>query len=92
MRYWAELDGTTVVNIVVTGDEGSADPALVEYGSDNPAFIGGDYVGGHFYAPQPFPSWQRSQGQWVPPVPMPSDSDVWAWDEVSQSWLPLFGN
>lgn len=52
-----------------------------------PAFIGGDYVDGYLYEPQPFPSWTRSQGVWVPPIGKPEGSCFW--DEVVGQWVPL---
>lgn len=50
------------------------------------AFIGGSYVDDYFYAPQPYPSWTRNNGNWQPPTPMPTEGR-WRWDEDSLSWL-----
>jgi hypothetical protein len=54
----------------------------------NPAYIGGDYIEGWFYPPQPYPSWTRSEGSWIPPVPMPSEG-TWSWDETAQEWIEV---
>ena len=35
-----------------------------------PGFVGGDYVDGYLYEPQPFPSWVRLNGTWIAPVPV----------------------
>jgi hypothetical protein len=61
-------------------------PAPYEVEVIGAAWIGGDYVGGLFYPPQPFPSWTRGEGEWLPPVPMPDDGDFYAWNEDAQEW------
>ena len=53
------------------------------------AWVGGDYVGGYFYPPQPFPSWTRNEGEWLPPVPMPTDGQSYVWNEDAQEWQAL---
>lgn len=52
----------------------------------NPAWVGGDYVDGYFYAPQPFPSWTRHEGDWIPPKPRPQSIGNWLWNEQEQEW------
>ena len=52
----------------------------------NPAYVGGDYVDGYFYPEQPFASWTRSEGNWIPPVPMPDTEGNWQWNEELQEW------
>lgn len=40
-----------------------------------------------FYAPRPFPSWTLgSDWLWHPPVPYPSDGDVYMWHEATLTW------
>lgn len=40
-----------------------------------------------FIAPQPFASWTLdSETNWQPPVPMPTDGKMYAWDEAGQQW------
>jgi hypothetical protein len=46
-------------------------------------------VDGFFYPPQPYPSWTRSEGQWVAPVSMPDDGGRYQWNEESQEWVEL---
>lgn len=43
---------------------------------------------GAFIPPQPFPSWSLDTQtyNWVPPVPYPIDSEMYYWNEASQSW------
>lgn len=86
MRHYAEMDGDLVVNVVVADDNWQAPAVVIEYGADNPAHIGGDYVDGYFYAPQPFASWTRHLGKWVAPTPRPTTPGLWAWDENTLSW------
>lgn len=88
MKYLAEMDGAIVVNIIVADDDFPESQSFVTYTSANPAYIGGDYVDGYFYPPQPYPSWTRSAGDWQPPTPMPTEGR-WYWDEPSLSWVEL---
>lgn len=41
-----------------------------------------------FHDPQPYPSWTLNSETclWEPPVPMPTDSQLYKWNEGSQSW------
>lgn len=73
-----------VVNIAVQEDD--YEPMPYEVVLTGPAWIGGDYVGGYFYPPQPFPSWTRHEGEWLPPIPMPTDGGPYVWDEDAQKW------
>lgn len=87
MKQMAELDDDgRVVNIVATGNDQVDTATLVTYTSENPAYIGGDYVGGYFYPEQPYPSWTRHQGEWLPPVPQPTSEGNWLWNEEAQEW------
>ena len=44
-----------------------------------------------FYTPQPYPSWTLNQDTcyWEPPVPMPTDENLYNWDEETQSWVQV---
>lgn len=55
----------------------------------NPAYVGGKFIDGFFYAPQPFPSWTPHEGQWIAPKPMPEDEYSYVWDESAQEWTRL---
>ena len=81
-------DTGEVLNIIVCHDDESETPNLITYFDNNPASIGGDYLDGYFYPPQPFASWTRSEGEWVPPIPRPSEGQ-WVWDEELGDWIPL---
>ena len=56
----------------------------------NYAGIGFTYDAGRdaFIAPKPYASWtlEESTCCWIPPTAMPSDSNVYLWDEDSTSW------
>jgi hypothetical protein len=42
-----------------------------------------------FYAPQPYPSWilNESTWSWESPVPMPTDDQLYKWDEATVNWI-----
>jgi hypothetical protein len=45
-----------------------------------------------FVTPQPFPSWTLdSNVVWQPPVAVPSDGNMYNWNEDSQSWEVVSG-
>lgn len=76
--------GAEVVAINVQADDYAPAPYEVEV--TDAAWVGGDYVSGMFYPPQPFPSWTRGEGEWVAPVPMPDDGERYEWNEDAQEW------
>ena len=41
-----------------------------------------------FIPPQPHPSWALDEDTclWKPPTPMPTDSNMYIWDEATLSW------
>jgi hypothetical protein len=41
-----------------------------------------------FISPQPYPSWTLVEEtcQWTSPVPMPTDGNLYVWDESTISW------
>jgi hypothetical protein len=73
-----------VVNIVV--QDSNYYPKPYEVIVTDTAWIGGHYINGFFYPPQPFPSWTRNEGSWQPPIPYPNDDNVYTWNEDEQSW------
>ena len=47
-----------------------------------------------FYPPQPFPSWSISAATnwiWTAPVPYPTDSKMYRWDETTTNWIEVPG-
>jgi hypothetical protein len=42
-----------------------------------------------FIPPQPFPSWVLNEDTclWQSPVPMPTDGQLYNWDEATTSWV-----
>jgi hypothetical protein len=41
-----------------------------------------------FVPPQPYPSWTLdADANWQPPVAMPTDGQMYSWDETTTSWL-----
>jgi len=91
MKNYAVIENDLVVNVVVAEDEwvDGQTGEIVEYTDENPAFIGGTFVGGYFYKPQPYESWTRLEGEWIPPKPMPgsvANGFFWFWNEEIQDW------
>jgi hypothetical protein len=42
----------------------------------------------NFSSPQPYPSWTLDGNCiWQPPVPYPSDGNIYIWDEQQQKWI-----
>jgi hypothetical protein len=63
-----------------------------------PAYVGGDYVDGYFYPPQPYPSWTRNNGKWISPVAMPEltqeqidNKNYYKWNEEILNWELING-
>ena len=45
-----------------------------------------------FVPPQPFPSWTlNADAQWEAPVAMPTDGEMYTWDEDTTSWVAQHG-
>ena len=41
-----------------------------------------------FVPPQPYASWVLdANAQWQPPTPMPTDGQMYSWDEATTSWV-----
>lgn len=47
-----------------------------------------------FAPPRPYPSWNLDPDvcQWVAPVPMPTDGQMYSWNETTQTWEAKDGN
>lgn len=75
-----------VINIIICEDDATEAKDKIIYNDDNPAHIGGDYVDGYFYSPQPFLSWIRNQGLWCPPLIKPDGYHLW--NEELLLWEP----
>ena len=46
-----------------------------------------------FVPPQPFASWvlNESTAQWDAPVTMPTDGNMYSWDEATTNWVEING-
>jgi hypothetical protein len=43
-----------------------------------------------FIAPQPFPSWTLDANHdWQPPTPMPTDGELYLWNEEELEWVEV---
>ena len=88
MKKYAILDENNIVLNIFVADDNWQQENCVAYTDENPAYIGGDYVDNYFYAPQPYPSWTRNNGNWQSPTPRP-DGMSWRWDEDTLSWIEI---
>ena len=88
MKKFALLDENNVVTNISIADDSWDSTGWIEYTNNNPASIGGDYVDGYFYPVQPYPSWTRNDGQWLPPTSMPTEG-LWYWDEPTLTWIEM---
>ena len=77
-----------VINIIIVNDNYELNANEIVYTNNNPAYIGGDYIDGYFYPPQPFASWIRDNGNWQAPTPRPTEG-VCYWDEDTTSWVEV---
>ena len=50
-----------------------------------------DSVNDVFYAPQQYPSWILNNNTWLweSPIPYPTDSKVYKWDEATTNWVEI---
>jgi hypothetical protein len=79
-------DNGKVLNIIVCQDNQLQTKNLITYTDENIAYIGGNYIDGYFYPPQPYPSWSLDENfDWQAPAPMPTEGR-WSWDEDSLTW------
>ena len=87
MKNKAQInENNIVVNIATFDDDFETESNWIEYFDSNPAFIGGEYVDGFFYTPQPFASWTKDGfGSWQAPKQKPEDG-LWFWNETTQEW------
>lgn len=94
MSNFAVIKNGIVTNIVIADVEwaDAQTDTVIEYTESNPAYIGGEYVNGLFYSPQPFPSWVKVAGQWQAPIPMPTDAasgHAYIWNELITDWQDI---
>ena len=96
-KNYAQLDkNNKVINILVIEEENIeflSKNNYIEYSTKNPAIVGGDYYDKFFYPPQPYPSWTRKNGKWIPPIENPNSGDEYLeskyiWNEIEQNWFP----
>jgi len=77
-RTIAVIENDLVINIILDEDSESAEAALgkkcVEYTEENPAYIGGLYTNGKFYAPS------------IEIVAYPTDGAKYIWNEKDAKW------
>jgi hypothetical protein len=91
-KEWCEsnLGGTWVQTSYNTlGNVNSREGGVALY--KNYAGIGYTFDGTGFAAPQPYPSWSKDSETylWQAPTPMPTDGEIYRWDEETLSWVEV---
>jgi hypothetical protein len=87
MKNLAIFENNKVVNILNVDDEYELQNNEMFYTNDNQAYIGGEFTDGYFYSPQPYPSWLRKNGNWIPPKPLTKERVLVHWDESVIDWI-----
>jgi len=87
---WIQTSYNTRGNVHY-GQDGQPDGGVALRG--NYAGIGYTYDATNdvFYPPRPYNSWYISEGTnwtWTPPVPYPTDGNVYTWNEAATNWIP----
>jgi len=93
--YAHVVDGK-VVNLIVADAEWASQQdkpqEYIVYTLAMPAYMGGTYLNGMFYEPQPFSSWTMDPDspKWIPPIPRPEGALglYFDWDESKKEWIP----
>lgn len=49
--------------------------------------VGGEFFDNYLYTKSPFPSWLKSEGKWIAPVPYPQDGKEYYWEESETNWI-----
>jgi hypothetical protein len=101
-QYFAQLNDENIVIAlhVVTAEFIAANPerytgVWVETFTDNPnknyAGIGMEYLEAEqdFRNLQPYPSWTWANKVWNPPTPMPTDNQLYRWNEEDLEWVAI---
>lgn len=89
MKNVAIFENETVVNVIVVDDDYELATNEKEFATDNPAHIGGHYFEGYFYPAQPYPSWLRKSGEWIPPKPLTKPKYLVYWNEDIVDWSDI---
>lgn len=89
MKNIAIFDADTIVNIIVVNDDYELTENEKEFTAENPAHIGGHYQDGFFYPAQPYPSWLRKRGEWIPPKPLTKPKYLVYWNEDIVDWSDI---
>lgn len=88
---WVQTSYNTHGGIYYTPNTTTPDPDQSKALRKNYAGVGYSYdrENDAFIPPKPFPSWTLDSFSflWNPPIPMPTESGPYRWDEDSQQWI-----
>ena len=92
MPIFAIVENDKVTNTIVAESLNLAQDisglTCVEIDANSKCRIGSLYMDNDFTNPSPFPSWVYSQeiGDWIAPVPLPDDDNIYNWSENDLEW------
>jgi len=92
MKTFAVLENNLVTNKIIADSKELAETltgfSCVELQSSLDCSIGASYANNKFIEPSPYPSWTYNEEleEWVAPVPMPEDENLYIWSEENLAW------
>lgn len=89
MKKVAQLENNTVINIILVNDDYQLQENELFFTDENPAHIDGEFFDNKFYPLQPYPSWLRSNGNWIPPKPLTKPKYLVYWNEEIVDWSDI---
>ena len=105
MSWYAQIKNNIVSGVIYVVDGKDADWCKREYGgtwlgcSEDGTIRGNfpaigfiyDEIEDIFCNPKPYPSWilNKQDWKWYAPTPMPTDGEMYRWDEETTSWVVL---
>ena len=91
MTNYAELNEQNIVINVIVADAEFVAQSQLHYVLLSQGGIGYTYDADadQFVAPQPYESWTWANNIWNAPTPMPTDGELYHWNETTQEWIQL---
>lgn len=95
MTIFALLEDNKVVNVISCDEKIIVEHLFPEYtvveeteetGKSN---IGFEFSNNKFESLKPYSSWIKKGNNWIPPKQIPSDGQVYRWNEETQDWTEV---
>jgi hypothetical protein len=93
MKLFAVVKDNVVVNKIICDSKDIAEEIVgmscIEIENELVCSINSAYIDNEFTDPAPYPSWTYDQesGEWIAPVPMPDDANIYSWSEENLNWI-----